>query len=272
MLAVCALLAIVEMNSAAAAGRPTLFLIGDSTVNNPNKNLQGWGTPIAALFDTNKITVVNRARGGRSSRTFYTEGLWDKVAAELKPGDFVLMQFGHNDGGALDAGRSRASLKGWGEETQEVTLTNGVKEVVHTFGWYLRRYVTDTKAKGATPIVLSLIPRNDWKDGKVLRANEGYGQFAKEVAAAENVGFIDLNEIVAGKYEAIGQEKVKAQFFYTEHTHTTPAGARLNAACVVEGIRGLKDCQLNHYLLPDAGVKFDPAIPPTNSSKAKPNP
>src|ERR1051326_2388426 len=99
---------------------PTLYLIGDSTVNTPTKGQQGWGTPLPAFFDQSKITVVNRARGGRSSRTFYTEGLWDQVRDSLKPGDFVLMQFGHNDGGSLTDGRARASLKGNGDETQDV--------------------------------------------------------------------------------------------------------------------------------------------------------
>src|SRR5947209_4049910 len=90
---------------------PTLFIIGDSTVNNGTKGQQGWGTPIAGLFDKTKIKVDNRARGGRSSRSFLTEGLWDKLLAEMQPGDFVLIQFGHNDGGSLTDGRGRASLK-----------------------------------------------------------------------------------------------------------------------------------------------------------------
>ena len=69
---------------------PTLFLIGDSTVNNSGHGLQGWGTPIAYFFDTNKIRVENHAIGGRSSRSFLTEGRWDKVLTELKPGDFLV--------------------------------------------------------------------------------------------------------------------------------------------------------------------------------------
>src|SRR5215831_11960168 len=100
--------------------RPTLYLIGDSTVNTPTKGQLGWGKPIAALFDTNRINVLNKARGGRSSRTYYTEGLWEEVRSALKPGDFVLMQFGHNDGGPLSDGRARASIKGNGNETQEI--------------------------------------------------------------------------------------------------------------------------------------------------------
>src|SRR6516164_2986704 len=87
------------------APKPTLYIIGDSTVNNHTAVLLGWGDPIKSLFDLSKINVENKARGGRSSRTFITEGLWDQVVAVLKPGDFVLMQFGHNDGGPLGEGR-----------------------------------------------------------------------------------------------------------------------------------------------------------------------
>src|ERR1041384_4593852 len=89
---------------------PTLFIIGDSTVKNGSGKgdggLWGWGDWIRPYFDSTKIKIENRAIGGRSSRTFLTEGRWDKVLADLKSGDFVLMQFGHNDGGALDSGRA----------------------------------------------------------------------------------------------------------------------------------------------------------------------
>jgi lysophospholipase L1-like esterase len=250
--------------------RPTLFIIGDSTVNNPTKGLQGWGTPIADYFDQTKIKVENRARGGRSSRTYQTEGIWNQVLADMKSGDFVLMQFGHNDGGSLTNGRARASLKGNGDETQEVADDKtGKKELVHSYGWYLRKYITDTKAKGATAIVLSPIPRNIWKDDHTItRASGDYGQWAKEAAAAESVAFIDLNGIVAAHYEALGPVKVKAMYFLEDHTHTTPAGAQLNAASVVEGIRGLGNCTLGAFLL-DKPVsnKMAAASAPATGSK-----
>ena len=228
--------------------KPTLWLIGDSTVHNNTRGLQGWGSVIESYFDRTKTCVTNRALGGRSSRTFFTEGLWEKVRSGLKPGDFVIMQFGHNDGGSLNSNPTRASLKGIGEETQEVTLTNGTKQVVHTYGWYLRTYIREAKEKSATPIVCSLVPRNDWKDGKVLRATNGYGGFAAAVAREEGVPFIDLNELIARKYESEGQEVVTKKYFLNEHTHTTPAGAELNAQSVVEGIRSLEDCPLVKYL------------------------
>jgi len=252
---------------ASGAAKPTLFLIGDSTVNNGTRGQQGWGTSLPVFFDGGKINVVNRARGGRSSRTFFTEGLWDKVVADLKPGDFVLMQFGHNDGGSLRT-NNRASIKGSGDETREVVDATGKKEVVHTFGWYLRKYIADTKSKGATPIVLSLIPRNDWQDGKVFRASTGYGRWAEEAAKAEGVPFVDLNGIIANRYDQLGQEKVK-EFFPVEHTHTNAAGADLNAAAVVEGLKGLPNCPLCPYLSARGEeVRKAPATPAANSISA----
>lgn len=252
----CLLFVAALMNAAVVLGAdntsnslPTLFIIGDSTVNNPTKGLQGWGTPIADLFDTTKIKIQNRARGGRSSRTYLTEGIWAQALAEMKPGDFVLMQFGHNDGGSLTNGRARASLHGSGEETKELLHEDtGKRETVHTYGWYMRKYVSDTKAKGATPIVVSLVPRNIWKDGKVVRAANDYGKWAREAAEQEHAAFVDLNEIVAKHYEEAGQEKVKTAYFGEDHTHTTPEGARLNAASVVEGVRALPDCPLKNFL------------------------
>src|SRR6266496_3398271 len=242
---------IITAQTSTPQPQPTLFIIGDSTVKNSSEGLQGWGDPIAALFDQTRIKVVNRARGGRSSRTFQTEGLWDQVLAELKPGDFVLMQFGHNDGGAVnDASRARGSLPGTGEETEEIdNLVTKKHERVHTYGWYMRKFVSDTRAKGATPIVLSQIPRNIWRNGKVERAANTYGGWSAEVAKSQGAFFIDLNESVAKQYEAIGQEKVGKEYFLTDHTHTTRLGARLNAEAVASGIRELKSCPLAVFLL-----------------------
>jgi len=229
---------------------PTLFIIGDSTVKTPTEGQQGWGDPIAELFDQKRIRVENRARGGRSSRTFQTEGLWDQVLSELKAGDFVLMQFGHNDASLInDTARARGTLKGTGEETEEIdNLLTKKHEVVHTFGWYMRKFIVDTKAKGATAIVLSPIPRNNWADGKVVRNASTYGGWAAEVAKSQGAFFIDLNEMVAQQYETIGQEKVSKDFFFNDHTHTSPAGARVNAELVVTGIKKLKNCKLAKFL------------------------
>jgi lysophospholipase L1-like esterase len=235
--------------------KPALFVIGDSTVKNGKGDggggLWGWGDFMCEQLDTTKISIRNFALGGRSSRTFITEGLWDAVISKIRPGDYVIMQFGHNDGGAVnDNSRARGTIRGTGEETQEIdNILTKKHEVVHTFGWYMRKYVSDCKAKGAIPIVCSLIPRNDWKDGKVLRSSESFGKWASEAAKTGGAFFIDLNEIIAAHYEAIGQSEVTSKFFLTEHTHTTKAGAQLNALSVAEGIKSLKECGLRTFLL-----------------------
>lgn len=225
-----------------------VYLIGDSTMaNNNDLNAVGWGVVFPAYCDTTRIEVINKARGGRSSRTFDHEGLWDEVKNQLQPGDFILIQFGHNDAGAIDKEKFRGSLKGMGDETQEVLLADGSKEVVNTFGWYMTKFIREAKEKGAIPIVLSQTPRNEWPNNKVERRNDTYTKWSKEIANQEKVNYIDLNEIVALKYEALGKDKVKA-FFPKDHTHTGLEGATLNALTVAESIKKLKECGLKDYI------------------------
>ena len=226
----------------------TIFVVGDSTANNHANGGLGWGDPFITYFDTAKANVLNRARAGRSSRTFITEGLWDKVLSEMKRGDFVLIQFGHNDAGKInDETRARGSLPGTGEETQEIdNLLTKTHEVVHTYGWYMRGMIADTKAKGARPIVLSLTVRNIWKEGRVERGSGKFGQWSAEIAKSQNVEFIDLTSIIADKYEELGQERVQP-LFGPDHTHTSPAGAELNAELVVAGLKTLKQNPMGRY-------------------------
>ena len=225
---------------------PSLFLVGDSTVRNGRgdgaNNQMGWGEPFVGYFDTSKINVVNRAIGGRSSRTYITEGHWAETLALIKPGDVVLFQFGHNDSGPLDdAARARGTIKGVGDESQEIENPILKKhEVVHTFGWYMTQYVEDAKAKGAIPIICSLVPRKTWKDGKIVRGADSYGGWAREVAEKQHVGFIDLNEITARKYDVLGEAAVEP-LFGDPHTHTTLAGAVVNAESVVAGLKALSN-------------------------------
>lgn len=236
--------------------KPTLYLIGDSTVKNGkgkgDGGLWGWGNFIDRSFDTTKISIRNEALGGTSSRTFQTIGLWNKVLNNLKPGDFVLMQFGHNDSSPLDdIARARGTIRGNNDESRTIDnpKTNR-KETVYSYGWYIRKFIADAKAKGAIPIVLSPVPRNNWKNGKVNRATGDYGGWAAAAAKQGGALFIDLNQIIADHYEAEGEEKVKSAYFNTvDHTHNIEAGAILNAASVVEGIKKIKACGLNKYCL-----------------------
>ena len=177
--------------------------------------------------------------------------MWAKVVAELQPGDFVIMQFGHNDGGERFKGtRPRASLRGNGEETEDgVVEQTGKAETVHTFGWYLRRYIAETKAKGVTPIVCSPIPRNDWSNGRVRRAKPGHAEWAAAAAEAGEAHFVDLNELVARRYEELGQSKVTKDYFVNEHTHTSKAGAQFNAEVLAQAVRNLHDCKFKEFLI-----------------------
>ena len=217
---------------------PTVFIVGDSTARNQAD--LGWGDHFAHYFDTSRINIANRAHAGRSSRTFINEGSWDRVLAEMKPGDFVLIQMGHNDGGNLDGPKARGSLKGLGEETKDVTLPDGHAETVHTYGWYIRKYIADTRAKKATPILLSLTIRNIWKDGPDgkphIERDMGYDAELRQIAANQHVAFVDMATVEADRLEATGQEKT-ALLFPKDHTHTSAEGAELNAQSVAIALR-----------------------------------
>lgn len=242
-----------------AAALPTVWLIGDSTVSIGVPGLRGWGNELVAYFDPARIYVVNRARGGRSSRAFFNEGLWDKLLKEVKPGDFVLMQFGHEENGTIEGeppSGGRASLAGSGDETRLVARADGTTETVHSFGWYLRRFAAGIKAQGAAPVLLSPTPRSVWQDGRVLRPSESYGLWAKEAAQAEGVPFVDLGAIVADRYDALGQDQTKP-FFPKDDIHTSVEGAQLNAQAVIAGLKALP-----HFPLPDYFSEEAAAVSP----------
>ena len=228
---------------------PTLFIVGDSTARN-GADL-GWGDHFAPLFDTSKINIANRAVAGRSSRTFINEGRWDKVLAEMKKGDYVLLQMGHNDGGDLGGAKPRGELKGIGDETQDVPQTAGPlagkTETIHTYGWYVRKYVNETRAKGATPILLTLTVRNIWKDGHIER-DFGYTGYIRQLSAELHVPVADMATLEADYLESLGPEKT-ALLFPIDHTHTSPEGAQRNAKMVATALRKI-DSPLAAYMRP----------------------
>ncbi len=230
------------------AALPTLHIVGDSTVKSGGtKGMFGWGERIAPFFDTNKINVINHAIGGRSARTYFTEGRWSKVAAQIKPGDFVIVQFGHNDQGRIGdpANKNRADGQGIGDETVEDTKPDGTKEQVHTFGWYMNQFVSETKAKGATAIVCSPIPHKQrWEKGRDFEAMAGWDA---ELAKKNDALFLDLTLVVTDTYKKIGSEKVET-LFADKGTHTTDEGAQTNAVCVVAGLKSLTGDPVGKFL------------------------
>ena len=234
--------------------KPVFYIIGDSTVRNGDGtgkgSLWGWGSFIADQVDTNRLQVQNHAMGGRSSRTFQTEGRWDKIMKTLKKGDYVIMQFGHNDASPLDdTARARGVLRGISErDTLIYNPIRKMQETVNTYGWYMRKYVRDTKSKGANPIICSLVPRNSWKEGKINRSADSWALWARQVAEEEGAYFIDLNELVADEYDKLGAEKIKALYFPSDNTHTNKEGALINAAFVIDQLRKQNPAGISQYL------------------------
>ena len=234
-------------------GCPVVFTVGDSTVRNKDKgdDMWGWGSVFAEVLDTTRITVANQAMAGRSARTYLDEGRWDSVYYALQPGDFVLIQFGHNDAGDINVGKARGELHGAGDESRVFLMEKtGKYQVVYTFGWYLRKFIMDVKEKGAIPIVLSHTPRNKFDNGQIERNTNSFGAWTK--AAAERAGayYIDLNKISGDKFQDMGYNqglRVVAEYFKNDHTHTSLKGARLNAQSIAEGLRQT-DCPLKEYL------------------------
>ena len=160
------------------------------------------------------------------------------------------MQFGANDNGGA---KGKGALSGIGDETE---MNND--ETVHTFGWYLKQFVAETRAQNATPIICSLTPRKNWSaDGKHFkRDNSTHAAWAEQVAKETNTPFVPLYDIIAAKYEELGPEKVDTLYVPSpkEKLHTGWDGAVINAECVVAGLKGLRNDPLAEFLSPRAGA------------------
>ena len=242
-----------------ASSQAQLFVAGDSTASSyePNpKNQQGWGAVLQPYFDEEQLTVVDVARGGRSSRTFITEGHWGRMLGAVRAGDFVIIQFGHNDAGALNQEppgstrplRARGTIPGIGNESEEIdNVITGKHETVYSFGWYLRKMIGEVRAKGATPLLVTLTKTNIWKDGRIPCPFESYREWTWQTARDANVAFLDLTRIIADRYQREGTDAVKAQFI-DDTVHTNLAGAQANATDVVSGLRAMKGLPLQKML------------------------
>jgi len=259
----------IKLPQADNSNLPSIYLIGDSTVRtgtgDGTNGQWGWGSFLDNWFDTDRVNVVNRAIGGRSSRTYITQGYWKQQLELLNPGDVVLIQFGHNDASPInDSSRARGVLDGIGDEREHIAnKLTGEEETVYTYGEYLRTYISDIRDKGATPIICSPVPTY----GEVIGKLDDFATWAEQVATAEGVAFLNLNEIISLKYEEAGQEQVEA-YFVDDRVHTTREGAQFSAKMVVAALKGLQRNPVAHLI----SVNAEDIAPETGNDEASNRP
>lgn len=233
----------------------TIYLIGDSTVadysleddyDSKRYPLVGWGQMFKPFFvkdnlkhvehllgDAREVRVDDRAKGGRSTRTFFQEGRWSSIYKILQKGDVVMMQFGHNDGAE--------------NKPERYVDIDGYKE-------FLRLFIDQTRQKGALPILLTPVARNyPWKDGKLHNVHGEYPQAVIDIAAEMEVKLIDLNRLSMSYFSQRGQAYVTKNYFMNfpagefraypdgqkDNTHFQVEGGKAVAQLVFDAMKGL---------------------------------
>ena len=238
---------------------PVVYLAGDSTVTDQkDEPWATWGMMIPAFFDRG-TAVANHAESGLALSSFVAHRRLEKILSTMKAGDFVLIQFGHND--QKETGPDAGADKGYSKR--------------------LASFIDEVKAKGAHPVVVTPVERRRFRDGKPYGTLQDYATAAKKVAAEKGVPVIDLNAMSLKFYEALGEEGSKNAFVHypantfpnqpqalKDDTHNNPYGGFELAKCVVQGIREHVP-ELAKRLRPDI-PDFDPAKPDDFASFAIP--
>jgi len=230
-------LALAILSAFAPAGDSvTVFLAGDSTMSEkvPEKRPEtGWGEMLQQHFDEARVRVENHARGGRSTRTFLEEGRWQAIVERVRPGDYVFIQFGHND----------ASV----ERPERYTPPDDYRA-------NLVRFVSEVRDRGATPVLMTPIMRRRFDETGAFRDVHGpYPGVMREVAAAHGVTLIDMHRSSERAIVERGVEGSKVLFLHLkpgdaanypdgleDNTHFSPLGAEVMARLAVEGVREQK--------------------------------
>lgn len=211
----------------------TVYLIGDSTMSIKEVKAYpetGWGMPFSWFFN-NEVKVEDLAKNGRSSKSFLEENRWQPILDAIKPGDYVMIQFGHND-----------------EVPTKKTYTTENDYVM-----YLKKYVNDTREKGANPILITPVARRSFDDnGKVIDTHKVYAQLVRNVAKELNVPLIDLSQKSMNLLQELGADKSILIYNHLkpsenpnypegkeDDTHFNELGARKMAQLVLDGIRDL---------------------------------
>jgi len=223
---VLVILSFILMSFETTQKRIKVYLIGDSTIAQKAKNKfpeTGWGVPFTWFFNQN-ATVDNRAQNGRSTKSFINEGRWNAVLDSLKADDYVLIQFGHND---------------------EI-LTKKNATTPSQFQDNLRRYVNETRAKKANPVLITPVARRKFDEyGKVVDTHKEYAQLVRKIAEELQVPLIDLSKESMNLLQSFGEEKSKLLFLHLDEnqnpnypkgvkddTHFSELGARYMAEIV----------------------------------------
>ena len=226
----------------------TLFLCGDSTVVDAEAEpWASWGQMIPRWFNEN-ICIANYAESGETTTSFMAEKRLDKVLSMVKPGDYIFIEFGHND--EKDKGDNAGAFKNYAEN--------------------LRTYISKAKLKQANPIILSPTARR-WFDGnKVTNTHGDYPEAARQVAEKEGVPFIDITQMTTDMLEAYGDNDSKKFYVHypagmysdtalKDETHFNPFGAYEISKCVVMGLKQIESPIISNLL--DDWVDFDPKKP-----------
>lgn len=240
----------IRIEPADAASVITVFLCGNSTVvDQDNEPWASWGQIVPRFFDAG-ISIANYAESGESANSFLSAGRLKKALTQMKAGDYVFMEFGHND----------QKQKGPG------------KGAYYSFMTSLKTFIDEARARGAHPVLVTPTQRRSFDDnGRIRDTHENYPEAMRWLAAKENVPLIDLNEMTRTLYEALGVDRSKRAFVHypantypgqdkelADNTHFNPYGAYQIAKCVIEGMKkAVPDLAIH---LKPAPV-FDPAQP-----------
>jgi lysophospholipase L1-like esterase len=222
-------------------GPITLYIIGDSTAANKQPKAfpeTGWGMELQPFFDAN-VKVDNRALNGRSTKSFINEKRWEAILTTIKEGDYVLIEFGHND-----------------EKIDKPEIGTTLNE----FKINLIKYIQETQAKKANPILLTPIARRNFKNGVLTDTHKGYPNVVRKLADSLHIPLIDMQRKTEKLLTGLGDEPSKKLFNYVDSgnvnypsgkkddTHLSPYGAKLVAGLVAEGVKETKT-DLGKYVI-----------------------
>jgi lysophospholipase L1-like esterase len=217
---------------------PTIYLLGDSTVcDQPREPYNSWGQMLPRFFKRG-LAIANHAESGESLRSSLAAKRLDKVLSLIKPGDYLFIQYGHND--------EKEKGEGVGAFT--------------TYKADLKKFVDGARQRGGIPVLITPVQRRSFdKDGRITNSHGDYPEAVRQLARAERVPLIDLNAMSKPLYEAWGVEPSRKAFAPNDNTHHNNYGSYEIAKCIVEGIWA-KKLGIVKYLMNDT-PRFDPSRP-----------